>query len=170
MQAISTLVSNPGVAVLLGIIVTTLGTALNAFLTNRLEQKRMDREDRRQQENRAWEAEQRNKEEVSAKLEEKKSLYHDFVLATQINPPASLNEEYHLDKLYYRLIVLASPPVSAAARLLRLEAHTVFRFGYGSASGYYDVKEDADAAPYLMSLEEKREAFLSAVRDELEDV
>jgi hypothetical protein len=158
MQTINNLVSNPGVAVLLGVVVSTLGTTVGAYLTSRLEERRMDREDQRQRKQWEREEKERQRQEASASEEERTNLYAAFVFATDVKPSTTYDEEVKVNRLYFQIAMVAPNDVSKAARELRSVARRVLNM---SEEVYYD---DAQSDPLFRQLEDAREKFLAAIR------
>jgi hypothetical protein len=159
-QSVNDLLSNPGVAVLLGVVVSTFGTALGSYINSRLEVRRMDREDRRQRAQWERDEKERKRQELSTQRQERLSLYNDFVSATNVHPSSTDDLEGKLNKLYFQVAMTAPTPVTEAARDLRRAALSVI-----DMSDQERYVEEGEEQRRHQSLEDQREAFLAAVRD-----
>jgi hypothetical protein len=169
MQTINDLVSNPGVAVLLGVVVSTFGTALSSFLTSRLEERRMDREDRRQQEQAQREAKERENQEIRDELQRKHTLYQEFVATTDVRPSTTPGGRGKLNRLYFETAVVASVPVGDAARVLREAALDIINIPKKTATDYSlgDAFAEGKVEPLMSKLDKARDHYLAEVRQEL---
>jgi mannitol-specific phosphotransferase system IIBC component len=170
MKALNDLVSNPGVAVLLGVVVSTFGTALSSFLTSRLEERRMDREDSRQQEQVQREAKERENQAIQDELQRKHTLYNEFAASTDVSMASSSEDTNTLNRLYFQTAIVASVPVGDAARGVREAARNVLNISDETAQDYFEGEGIATAkVDRLMSeLDKAREIYLAAVREELQ--